>query len=620
MTVLDFKKKIEGTVSVESGRQRLIYCGKVLSDEKRLSEYDLNGKTVHLVLRAPHSTTTPQSGAQRPATAPLAPPAAFGGQWTIAWPPQGGQWPPIVIRAPPSQPGHPPPPGGHLYARPRSAAPSSASNAAPTTSAPTAPNPSGAAPSHPTTNQPLRPTATVHHSTMTIPIGQWTVGWPMAAPSWGSPIGAWAVPAGQRQRTTSGPASAGTTPTNTNPTSGTSNTNNPTNTNSPTVPASGAMGPGSTGQSGESVPNSGGTSNSNTGNTGATSNTGGTSVTGNSYLLGAFQVPQDIFDPGNLTQIVQDVMSQLGVLGRNATVMSRTSDDGSAVDVHINLGQIASNNEIRNRISVIRRLLRGLSQGLDQLDQSLAALDGTGPPIVPPVNAPFLSPVNAPLLSPVNAPLFPPSNVAGHSLTGQNPAPSTTQPMNQELPQAQSPLPMNETTSPLIRSEQPVAVAVQPVFQPAVPPSLPSTSSTGVETNGIISNKENKSLVTSVSRVTSEGKVASTESKQVTDPKVTSSGISVPKVSTTPSSDPEEFFDADESVPMASGSRNVPTSGLSSDPPLIGSESWHREVPSSWIPIISNDLDLQRRSGPTHEPLSEAYLNVLPKKKRKTGD
>lgn len=39
------------------------------------------------------------------------------------------------------------------------------------------------------------------------------------------------------------------------------------------------------------------------------------------------------FDPNNFGQIIQDVIQNMGDLGRNATVMSRTSDDGSSVDV-----------------------------------------------------------------------------------------------------------------------------------------------------------------------------------------------------------------------------------------------------------------------------------------------
>ena len=57
----EFKASIESTVGVDGGQQRLIYCGKVLVDDKHLSEYDLNGKTIHLVVRAPPSNTPSSS-------------------------------------------------------------------------------------------------------------------------------------------------------------------------------------------------------------------------------------------------------------------------------------------------------------------------------------------------------------------------------------------------------------------------------------------------------------------------------------------------------------------------------------------------------------------------------
>lgn len=98
----------------------------------------------------------------------------------------------------------------------------------------------------------------------------------------------------------------------------------------------------------------------------------------NSYLLGAFTVPQDSFDATNFSQIVQDVIANLGDIGRNATVQSRTSEDGSAVDVHINLGQLPvanQDNEAQARVLQINRLLRFINRGLDELERG----EGTPP-------------------------------------------------------------------------------------------------------------------------------------------------------------------------------------------------------------------------------------------------
>ncbi|GFU04198.1 large proline-rich protein BAG6 [Trichonephila clavipes] len=114
-----------------------------------------------------------------------------------------------------------------------------------------------------------------------------------------------------------------------------------------------------------------------------------TTTTGNTrprdaagFLLGAFTIPQDLVDPTQVQNIVQDIVSEMGDIGRNATVMSRASDDGS-VDVHINLGRVPVQvplqseaqlrmNRVRNMLSRADILLLSLEDGANSNNENVA--------------------------------------------------------------------------------------------------------------------------------------------------------------------------------------------------------------------------------------------------------
>ncbi|XP_078422744.1 large proline-rich protein BAG6-like [Cetorhinus maximus] len=89
----------------------------------------------------------------------------------------------------------------------------------------------------------------------------------------------------------------------------------------------------------------------------------------NSYVMvGTFNLPVNLLDPQQIQQSVQQVMAGLGEAGRNTRVTTSTGNDGSSMDVHINVEQSPIQSEPRVRLVLAQHMLRDIQGILNRLE------------------------------------------------------------------------------------------------------------------------------------------------------------------------------------------------------------------------------------------------------------
>ncbi|XP_022320209.2 large proline-rich protein BAG6-like isoform X3 [Crassostrea virginica] len=102
----------------------------------------------------------------------------------------------------------------------------------------------------------------------------------------------------------------------------------------------------------------------------------------NSFVIGSVSVPSESVDADEIQNIVQDAISGMGEMGRNARVSTRTSNDGSSVDVHIHLGQQGQvESESQQRINHARQMLRVARENLQTLENRQRENEGSSSPM-----------------------------------------------------------------------------------------------------------------------------------------------------------------------------------------------------------------------------------------------